>query len=67
MQNIVEAVTWYVAFLFSVTGCAFSAALAAGLARGQSLPRAAAAAQATVYAAIRRARPAGTHWPLNFI
>ncbi len=49
------------------TGCTFSAALAVGLARGQSLPRATAAAQATVYEALRRARPAGNHWPLNII
>ena len=49
------------------TGCVFSATLAAGLARGQSLPRATAAAQVTVCVALRRARPASMHWPLNLI
>ncbi|MFZ4397745.1 MAG: bifunctional hydroxymethylpyrimidine kinase/phosphomethylpyrimidine kinase, partial [Kiritimatiellia bacterium] len=49
------------------TGCTFSAALAASLALGLTLPRATAAAQAMVYTALRSARPAGSHWPLNLI
>jgi hydroxymethylpyrimidine/phosphomethylpyrimidine kinase len=47
------------------TGCTFSAALTAGLARNLSLPAAARAAQQFVGAALRHAVRVGRHTPLN--
>lgn len=49
------------------TGCTFSAALAASLALGEPLEDAVAAAKAFVTRALRTARPAGRHYPLNFL
>lgn len=49
------------------TGCTFSAALAAALALGEPLEDAVAAAKAFVTRAIRTARPAGRHHPLNVL
>lgn len=48
------------------TGCTFSAALAAGLALGCSLPDAVREAQRFVHGALRRATAAGTHHPLRW-
>lgn len=48
------------------TGCAFSAALTALLAGGESLPRAVESAKRFVTRALAQARPAGKHRPLNF-
>lgn len=48
------------------TGCTVSAALTAALARGEPLHEAVAAAKEFVTEALRQARPAGRHWPLNF-
>lgn len=48
------------------TGCTFSAALTAFLARGLPLLPAAREAKRFVHAALAQARPAGTHYPLNF-
>lgn len=47
-------------------GCSFSAAIAAGLARGDTLPDAALRAKDFVWRALHGARPAGVHRPLNF-
>ena len=48
------------------TGCTFSAALAAGLARGEKLPQAARQAQSFVAKALAYARPVGKHLPLGW-
>jgi hydroxymethylpyrimidine/phosphomethylpyrimidine kinase len=48
------------------TGCTFSAALTAGLARGLDLPAAVRAAQRFVVGALRRAAPVGAHAPLRW-
>lgn len=48
------------------TGCTFSAALAAALARGTALHEAVAIAKQFVTEALRQARPAGVHHPLAF-
>ena len=48
------------------TGCTFSAALAAMLARGETLDQAVGSAKRFVTAALTQARPAGRHAPLNF-
>ncbi len=48
------------------TGCTFSAALTAFLARGLPLLEAAREAKRFVQAALAQARPAGRHQPLNF-
>ena len=48
------------------TGCTFSAALAAGLARGRKLPDAVRAAQHFVGGALRGALAAGQHYPLHW-
>lgn len=47
------------------TGCTFSAALTACLARGLSLPESVGEAKRLVASALRRSRPAGRHWPLH--
>jgi hydroxymethylpyrimidine/phosphomethylpyrimidine kinase len=47
------------------TGCVFSAALAALLAGGASLPAAVPRAQRFVAAALSAARPVGRHYPLR--
>ena len=49
------------------TGCTFSAALAAGLARGLSLKDAATEAKAFVAGALKHAVKAGRHAPLRFM
>lgn len=49
------------------TGCTFSAALTAHLARGVPLREAARLAKDFVTRALARARPAGRHTPLNFL
>jgi len=49
------------------TGCAFSAALAAALAKGQPLRKAVATAKAFVRKALQRSVRAGKHYPLNFL
>ena len=48
------------------TGCTFSAALAAALARGEPLHEAVALAKHFVTGALEQAVPAGKHYPLNF-
>ncbi len=48
------------------TGCAYSAALTAFLARGEALVKAAEHAQHFVHAALKNAAPVGRHYPLNF-
>jgi len=48
------------------TGCTFSAALAAGLARGEDLPAATRMAQQFVRGALERSAPAGRHYPLRW-
>lgn len=48
------------------TGCTFSAALAASLALGDPLHEAVARAKEFVTHALKKARPAGRHYPLNF-
>ena len=48
------------------TGCAFSAALTACLARGESLVKAAEHAKSFVHEALKRAVKVGGHYPLNF-
>jgi len=48
------------------TGCAYSAAVTAGLARGWSLPGAARRAKAYIYRAIAASRHVGNHFVLHF-
>jgi len=48
------------------TGCTFSAALTAALASGKDLHEAVASAKSFVTSALKQARPAGKHYPLNF-
>lgn len=48
------------------TGCTFSAALTAALANGEDLHEAVAIAKSFVTSALKQARPAGKHYPLNF-
>ncbi len=48
-------------------GCAFSAAITAGLAKGRLLDDAVTQARAFVRLALESARPAGAHWPLHFL
>jgi len=49
------------------TGCTFSAALTAALAKGENLHEAVAIAKSFVTNALKNARPAGRHYPLNFM
>ncbi len=49
------------------TGCTFSAALAAALAKGEPLVDAVAAAKAFVTTALQRSARTGRHYPLNFL
>ncbi len=49
------------------TGCTFSAALTAALAKGEDLHEAVAIAKSYVTQALKQARPAGRHFPLNFL
>lgn len=49
------------------TGCTFSAALTAALANGEDLYEAVAIAKSFVTQALKQARPAGRHCPLNFM
>lgn len=49
------------------TGCTFSAALTAALAKGEELHEAVAIAKSYVTRALSQARPAGRHCPLNFL
>jgi hydroxymethylpyrimidine/phosphomethylpyrimidine kinase len=49
------------------TGCTFSAALTAALAMGEALHEAVAIAKQFVTCALQQARPAGRHFPLNFL
>lgn len=49
------------------TGCTFSAALTAALAMGVDLHEAVAMAKHFVTRALQQARPAGRHYPLNFM
>lgn len=49
------------------TGCTFSAALTAALAKGEPLVDAVAAAKTFVTAALQRSVRAGSHYPLNFL
>ena len=48
-------------------GCAFSAAITAGLAQGRLLDDAVSRARGFVRQALKTARPVGTHWPLHFL
>ncbi|MBU4200832.1 MAG: bifunctional hydroxymethylpyrimidine kinase/phosphomethylpyrimidine kinase [Verrucomicrobia bacterium] len=49
------------------TGCTFSAALTAFLARGEPLVKAVEHAKRFVHEALKRAVPVGRHYPLNFM
>lgn len=49
------------------TGCTFSAALTAALAKGEDLHEAVAIAKSFVTQALKYARPAGRHYPLHFL
>ncbi len=49
------------------TGCTFSAALTASLAKGEDLHEAVAIAKSFVTEALKHARPTGRHYPLNFM
>ncbi len=49
------------------TGCTFSAALTASLAKGEDLHEAVAIAKSFVTEALKHARPTGKHYPLNFM
>jgi hydroxymethylpyrimidine/phosphomethylpyrimidine kinase len=49
------------------TGCTFSAALTAAMAMNEDLHEAVAIAKSFVTSALKQARPAGRHYPLNFL